>query len=196
MTDPVRRRAALTFVVVGAGYAGFKLTAQMARLTANLLPLRPAVHVDDIHWLLVDVAHAVMPELGASLGKSAPQLLRQRRVDVRLGVAVSNVTESQVSLTDGTVLDCTTLVWCAGVTANPLIATLELDTVHGRLVVDDKLRVPRHPEICDRRRCGGPRPDQTARPGRPPALVSADRPACDAAGDRRSTQHPGRPQSW
>lgn len=147
VTDPVRRRAALTFVVVGAGYAGVELTAQMARLTTNLLPLHPAVRADDVHWLLVDVAKAVMPELGASLGESALQLLKQRRVDVRLGVSLTNVTDSQVSLTDGTVLDCTTVIWCAGVTANPLIATLGLPTAKGRLVVDDCLRVPGHTEV-------------------------------------------------
>ena len=147
VTDPVRRRAALTFVVVGAGYAGVELTAQMARLTANLLPLHPAVQAVDVHWLLVDVAEAVMPELGARLGESALQLLKQRRVDVRLGVSLTNVTDSQVSLSDGTVLDCSTVIWCAGVTANPLIASLSLPTAKGRLVVDDCLRVPGRPEV-------------------------------------------------
>jgi len=58
--DPVRRRAMLTFTVVGAGYAGVELTAQMARLTAHLLPLYPNLPSHDIHWLLVDVADAVM----------------------------------------------------------------------------------------------------------------------------------------
>ena len=147
VTDPARRRAALTFVVVGAGYAGVELTAQMARLTTNLLPLHPAVQADDIRWLLVDVAEAVLPELGPSLGESALQLLKKRRVDVRLGVSLTNVTESQVSLTDGSELDCSTVIWCAGVTANPLIATLGLPTVKGRLVDVDRLRVPGHPEV-------------------------------------------------
>jgi NADH dehydrogenase len=147
VTDPVRRRAALTFVVVGAGYAGVELTAQMSRLTTNLLPLYPALGADDIHWLLIDVARQVMPELGASLGESALQLLKRRRVDVRLGVSLTNVTDSQVSLTDGTVLDCNTIIWCAGVTANPLIAALDLPTAEGRLVVDECLRAPDHPEI-------------------------------------------------
>jgi NADH dehydrogenase len=147
LTDPVRRRAALTFVVVGAGYAGVELTAQMARLTANLLPLYPQLQPDDVHWLLVDVAKAVMPELGTSLGTSALKLMRQRRVDVRLEVSVSSVTATEVTLTDGTTLDCSTVVWCAGVTANPLIATLGLPTTKGRLNVDAYLRIPGHPRV-------------------------------------------------
>lgn len=144
--DPAARRAALTFVVVGAGYAGVELTAQMVRMTNNLLPLYPRLSPADVHWLLVDVAHAVLPELGAQLGNSAMALLKRRGVDVRLGVSIRQVTADHVTLTDDTELDCTTVVWCAGVTANPLIAGLGLPTTRGRLVVDPYLRVPGHPD--------------------------------------------------
>jgi NADH dehydrogenase len=147
LTDPAARRAALTFVVAGAGYAGTELTAQMARLIDNLLPLYPKLQPDDVHWLLVDVAKAVMPELGASLGQSALDLLRQRRVDVRLGVSLKEVTDAQVTLTDDTVLDCATVIWCAGVTGNPLIDALGLPTDKGRLVVDATLAVPGQPRV-------------------------------------------------
>ncbi len=147
LADPARRRAALTFLVVGAGYAGVELTAQMARLTENLLALYPTLTSEDPHWLLVDAAKAVMPELGSRLGQSALQLLQQRRVDVRLGVSVTDVTATQVTLTDGSVLDCNTLIWCAGVTASPLIASLGLPSTKGRLNVDTYLRVPGHPSV-------------------------------------------------
>ena len=145
--DPVRRRAMLTFTVVGAGYAGVELTAQMARLTAHLLPLYPKLPSHDIHWLLVDVADAVMSELGRRLGESALTLLRRRNVDVRLGVSVTAVTDTQVTLSDGTTLDCSVLIWCARVTGNPLIADLGLPTVKGRLTVDEFLQVPGHPQV-------------------------------------------------
>lgn len=140
--DADRRRAALTFLVVGAGYAGTELCAQLARLTDRLLPRYPGVGRDDVHWLLVDVAKAVMPELGEQLGSDALALLRRRRVDVRLGTSVERVDADEVRLTDGTVLRCQTVVWCAGVTASPLIGELGLPTDHGRLVVDEQLRVP------------------------------------------------------
>ena len=147
LTDPAARRGALTFVVVGAGYAGVELTAQMARLTRNLLPLHPSITAADIRWLLVDVAKAVMPELGLSLGQAARQLLEKRGVDVRLGVSVTAVTDTAVTLTDGTTLDCRTLIWCVGVTANPLIDTLNLPMTKGRLEVDASLRLPAHPQV-------------------------------------------------
>ena len=146
-TDADGRRAALTFVVVGAGYAGVELAAQMARLTRNLLPLHPRVRPEDIRWVLVDVAHSVMPELGESLGESALALLKRRQVDVRLGVSVTRVTDSVVTFSDGTALDCSTLIWCAGVRPSPLIDALELAKTKGRLAVDDYLRVPNHPHV-------------------------------------------------
>jgi NADH dehydrogenase len=95
-----------------------------------------------LHWLLIDVAHAVMPELGPELGDAALALLRRRGVDVRLGTSLKAVTDTAVTLTDGTSLDCTTVIWCAGITANPLIDSLGLPTERGRLVVADTLNVP------------------------------------------------------
>ena len=145
--DAASRTAQLTFVVVGAGYAGVELTAQMARLTDNLLPLFPKLGPGDLRWVLVDVAHQVMPELGAALGDSALQLLRNRGVQVRLGTSVTAVTADAVTLSDGTRLECRTLIWCAGVTASPLIATTGLPTTKGRLVVDENLQLPGHPEV-------------------------------------------------
>jgi NADH dehydrogenase len=147
LADVTQRRAALTFVVAGAGYAGVELAAQMARLTDRLLPLYPPLTRRDVHWLLVDVAQAVMPELGPNLGRSALHLLRQRRVDVRLGVSVRKATDTQITLTDDTVLDSATLIWCAGVTASPLIGALGLPVAKGRLIVDTMLRVPGHPRV-------------------------------------------------
>ena len=187
LTDPARRRAALTFVVAGAGYAGTELTAQMARLTENLLPLYPSLRPGDVRWLLVDVAKAVMPELGESLGQSALSLLRRRRVDVRLGVSIREVTDSRVTLTDDSVLDCATVIWCAGVTASPLIGGLGLPTEKGRLVVDATLRVPGHPEVYAIGDAAAV-PDLTAQPGSdggralcPPTAQHAMRQASAAA---------------
>ena len=147
MTDADRRKAALTFLVVGAGYAGTELVAQMSRLTERLLPRYRNIGIGDVHWLLADVAHAVMPELGPELGADALTLLSERGVDVRLGVSIARVDGDRVTLTDDTELDCATVVWCAGVTANPLIAGLGLATEKGRLIVDTALTVPGHPHV-------------------------------------------------
>lgn len=144
--DSAARRRHLTFLVVGAGYAGTELAAQLSLVTRQLLPRFPRVDPADVHWLLVDVADAVMPELGEKLGDSALDLLRRRGVDVRLGVSIDRIDPGRtVRLTDGTELPAGTIVWTAGVTPSPLIDTLGsagLATDHGRLVVDASLAVP------------------------------------------------------
>ena len=145
--DPDARRAMLTFVVVGAGYAGTELTAQMARLCDNLLENFPAIRRGEVTWMLLDMAPAIMPELGRKLGAAALKVLRARGVDVRLETSLSRVEAASVTLTDGTVLPCSTVVWAAGVTANPLIGSLGLPLERGRLVVRPTLDVEGHPEL-------------------------------------------------
>ncbi|RKT78248.1 NADH dehydrogenase [Terracoccus luteus] len=147
LRTPDERRALLTFVVVGAGYAGTELVAQMALLTDGLRPVFPMIGDDEVRWVLLDMAPKVMPELGQHLGDDALALLERRGVDVRLETSLAHVREDAVDLTDGSTLECSTVVWCAGVTGNPLVATLGLPTTKGRLVVDTDLGVPGHPEI-------------------------------------------------
>lgn len=146
-SDPERRARLLRFVVVGAGYAGTELVAQMCRTAALLVGSFHHLSEDDLDWKLLDTAPAVMPELGEELGKAALDLLRRRNVDVRLETSVQEVTDDAVTLTDGTVVPGAVVVWCAGVTANPLIGATGLDVVKGRLVVGADLRVPGHPEV-------------------------------------------------
>lgn len=145
--DAAQRRATLTFIVVGAGYAGTELAAQMVRLTENLLPSFPALKSEELKWMLLDVATTVMPELGAKLGNSALHLLRGSVVDVRLRTSIKRVDGTVVHLTDGSLIECSTVIWCAGISANPLMASLGLALNQGRLVVRPTLDVAGRPEI-------------------------------------------------
>lgn len=74
-----------------------------------------------------------MPELGDRLGEKALSIVERRGLHVSLGVSVEKVTEDTVTLTDGRVLPCRTLIWTAGVAPSPLIATLGAKTNRGRL---------------------------------------------------------------
>jgi NADH dehydrogenase len=145
--DLARRRASLTFVVVGAGYAGVELSAQMSRLTRNLRPSFPELGEQQPRWLLLDTAAAVMPELGGGLGERALRLLRDRGVDVRLQTGIKAVDGDLVTLSNEEVVPCATVVWCAGVAANPLVATLGLPLTKGRIAVTPQLQVQGHPEL-------------------------------------------------
>jgi NADH dehydrogenase len=140
--DYAERRERLTVVAVGAGYTGTETVAQLQRWIHTVASRWNRVRPSDVRWLLIDVASSVLPELGPELGEAALGALRRRGIDVRLGVTVESATDRSVTLTDGTTVPARTLIWGAGVTANPLVATLGLELRKGRLVVDAQLRVP------------------------------------------------------
>jgi NADH:ubiquinone reductase (H+-translocating) len=141
------RAARLTVVAVGAGYTGTELVAQTQRWLRTIERRWSRTRAEDVCWVLVDAAPTVLPELGPELGRRTLALLRRRGVDVRLQVSVLGVDDTTVRLTDGTTVATRTLVWGAGVTADPLVGRLGLPTHHGRLVVDAELSVPEAPGV-------------------------------------------------
>ncbi|MCQ6553340.1 FAD-dependent oxidoreductase [Streptomyces sp. C10-9-1] len=140
--DEAERASRLQFVVVGGGYAGTETAACLQRLTAGAVTRYPRLDPREITWHLVDIAPRLMPELGERLGDAALGILRRRGIQVSLGVSVAEAGPEKVTLTDGRVLPCRTLIWTAGVAASPLVATLGTETARGRLVVRPDLTVP------------------------------------------------------
>src|SRR5512132_4339846 len=144
--DAAERTRRCTFVVIGAGYAGTELVAEMQVLTTRALRAYPGLRPRDVRWILADIAPAIMPELGAELGRIALRTLRQRGVEVRLETQVKEVGPDWVRLSDGDEIPTRTLVWTAGVTPNPLVSHAGLPTDDkGRLLVDQYLAVRGHP---------------------------------------------------
>lgn len=145
--DQDERAARLTFVVVGAGYSGTEVAAQGALLTRRALRGRPRLRGQQARWVLVDQAPRVLPGLDARLSEPTARVLRRRGVDIRLGQTVSEVSGDYVVMSDGAKLPSHTVVWCVGVRPDPLVESLGLPTSHGRLVVDETLAVPGHPDV-------------------------------------------------
>ena len=140
--DPEERRARLTFVVVGAGYAGTELVAELEALVRHSLRAYRTLRREDLRWLLVDVAPRVLPELGGRLSQVALDVLRRRGIEIRLKTTVEEAGPDWVRLSDGETVRTRTFVWTAGVTPDPLIAKLDLPkNEQGRLVTDEYLVV-------------------------------------------------------
>ncbi len=139
--DAVRRRARATFVVVGAGYAGTELAAQMKGVIDAHRARWPRLARDDVRWLLVDAAETVMPELGDALGQATLDVLRRRGVEVRMSTTVERVDDDGVSLSTGEQVPTHTVAWCAGVEPGPLVATTGLALRKGRLATSEDLLV-------------------------------------------------------
>jgi NADH dehydrogenase len=139
--DPAERRGRLTFVVVGAGYTGTETAAQLQHMTTTELDRFPRLRRDDLRWLLVDLAAAILPELGPRLGRAAMHVLRQRGMEIRLGTTVTAMDERSVTLSDGNTVAARTVVWTVGVTPPALVRRLALPVHRGRLVVDEHLQL-------------------------------------------------------
>jgi NADH:quinone reductase (non-electrogenic) len=129
--------ASATAVVVGAGLTGIETASELPKILSAALGsgITPRV-------VLVD--HN--PHVGSDMGESARPVieaaLAQNGVETVTGVAVTAVDERSVTLSSGDVVPTATVVWCAGMRANPLTAQLGVPCDRlGRLPVDDHLRV-------------------------------------------------------
>jgi NADH dehydrogenase len=145
--DPDERRDRLTFVVVGAGYTGVEVCAHGQLFTDTIVRRIPGLAGERPRWLLLDVAERVLPELDSRLSATADRVLRERGVEVRMGTSVKEAMSDGVRLTDGQFVASRSLIWCVGVRPDPFVDSLGLPTNRGRLVVDEYLAVPDHPEI-------------------------------------------------
>jgi NADH dehydrogenase len=135
---------ALTFVVVGGGPTGVETAGALAELFGHVLE-------KDFHSLDVSKATVVLLEMRDSLlgpfshpsRQHALDALLERGIDIRLGVRVTEISDREVTLDDGTVLPTHTLIWAAGVRANPLADVLDVEQDKaGRIVVGSDLAVP------------------------------------------------------
>ena len=184
------RRRELTFVFVGAGYAGVEALAELADLVRDALRYYPTLQPEPQQWVLVDAAPKILPEIPTRLGDYAAALLMRRGVDIRVNTRLDAVEPHRASLSDGTQLLTSTVVWTAGVMPNPILAEfgLPLDD-RGRVHVDETLRVHDQDHIWALGDCAAV--PNAATPGRydPPtsqhALRQSRRLAKNLIGDRR-----------
>jgi len=146
-TDPsVLDRGGLTFVVVGGGPTGVEMAGALAELFAMVFRKDyPALDLSRARVVLVEMQDHLLDPFTAASRRHALDTLRARGVEVRLGVRVSSVNADEVTFADGDVLPCQTLVWAAGVQANPLAAVLGVTQERGgRVTVEPDLRIPDH----------------------------------------------------
>src|SRR5262245_11629813 len=135
--DEATRRALLTYVFVGAGYAGLEGLAELQDFAADVVDLYPRSRVQGLRFILVEARERVMPEISAELALFATAELRRRGVEVRTSTTVERISADSVELSDGEVVPCRTVAWTAGVRAHPVVEKLGLPLDRtGRIVVD------------------------------------------------------------
>ena len=147
-TDPARRMALLTFVIVGGGPTGVELAGAIAELThQNLRPDFRHVDTAKARVLLIEAGPRILPSFTPDLSAYAHAALERLGVEIQLGLAVSDCNASGVRVGDRSVA-ADVVLWAAGVRASPAAAWLGVTPDNaGRVKVEPDLCVAGHPEI-------------------------------------------------
>jgi NADH dehydrogenase len=146
--NDTHRLRELTFLFVGAGYAGVEALAELSDLVRDAQRFYPSLRHEVQRWVLVDAASKILPEIPTRLGEYAARQLQRRGVDIRVKTTLSAIEPHAALLSDGDRILTSTVVWTAGVKAHPLSARLGLPTdEQGRILVDATLRVEGHDHV-------------------------------------------------
>ena len=140
--DSATRRSALTFLFVGGGYAGVEALAEIEDMARFATRYYDSISSDDLRFVLVEAADRILPEVGPDMGRYTIERLEERSIEVRLHTRLESCVNRHVVLSDGEEFDADTIVWTAGVKANPVLAASDLPLDEkGRLRATPDLRV-------------------------------------------------------
>ncbi len=146
--DPARRRAWMTFVIVGGGPTGVEMAGAFAEIARHVLS-RDFRHIDtrDARVLLLEGADRVLTTFPETLSAKARASLESLGVEVRTSTLVSAIDTRGVACGQERI-ESRTVIWAAGVAAAPISKTLgvPLDRA-GRVLVGPDLSIPGHPEV-------------------------------------------------
>ncbi|MDQ3880821.1 MAG: NAD(P)/FAD-dependent oxidoreductase, partial [Chloroflexota bacterium] len=142
LESPAEREPYLTFVFVGAGYAGVEGIAELHDFVADVIDRYPRCRMQGTRWVLVEAEPAIMHEIPPDLAGFAGRELRGRGLEIRTGTRMTRVEEKAVELSDGERIPTRLVCWTAGVRPPALVGELGLDVDRGgRIITDPTLRV-------------------------------------------------------
>jgi NADH dehydrogenase len=148
LEDPDERRGWLSYVFVGAGYAGLEGLAELQDFAADAIESYPRCRTQGMRWILVEATDRVMPEISPELADFAVRQLRGRGIETRTGTTLDELTATTARLSDGEVVPTRTCVWTAGVRPHPAVEQLGLPLDdRGRIRVDATMRVEGRPNV-------------------------------------------------
>lgn len=147
--DPEKRKALLTFAVVGAGATGVELITSIRDLiTKVLLKDYPGIHQESVRVLLVEAIDKVLPGIDPKLSEAAVRTMKEKGVEILLNTAVVSVEPDGIRTKSGEFIPSATVVWAAGVRANGVISDLPGEKARdGRVRVNEYLQLDSHPNV-------------------------------------------------
>ena len=132
----------LTFVVVGGGFAGIELFGEVRSFASALLRQYPNLTIDDTHFHLIEAMGRIMPEVSLKTSEWVLKDLAKHGANVHLDTQLASAVDGRIELSTGEVFYSDTIMWTAGVMANPVVRTTDLPLEErGRVRVQADLRV-------------------------------------------------------
>jgi NADH dehydrogenase len=147
--DPEKRASILRFVIAGGGPTGVEMAGAIAELTRMVLKKDyPYVSPADVQVIMLEAADSLLPAMPAALSAHAASVLHDKQVEIRFQAAVAAYDGQSITFRDGQTLAAQTLIWAAGIKANPLVSSLGQPTGSlGRVLVEPTLNLPANPDI-------------------------------------------------
>lgn len=148
-TDPERRKALLTFVIVGGGPTGVEFAGALQELILHVLDKDfPELRNDNKRTILIEATDRLLAPYPAELREYTARKLRSIGVEIMFNTQLKGAEPERVELGDGTFIPSHTLFWCAGVSASPLAREFSAaKAANGRIPVEPDLTLPGHPEV-------------------------------------------------
>ncbi|MGY4857520.1 NAD(P)/FAD-dependent oxidoreductase [Cryobacterium sp. AP23] len=139
----------LTFVVIGGGFAGIEVFAELRSFASSLLTKYPEIAFEDTHFHLIEAMGRIMPEVSESTALWVIKNLAERGAEVHLNTQLTSAVDGVIELSTGESFESDLIVWTAGVMANPgIVRNTDLPIEErGRLKVRTDLRVGTEDEI-------------------------------------------------
>lgn len=132
-----------TVVVAGGGFTGIEAATELPARLREIFGPNAKTRV-----IIVDRSDAIAPDMGADPRPIIEKALQDLGVEMRMKVGVAALTKNGVKLSDGSEIAASTVVWAAGIRANPLTQKFAAERDNfGRLIVDRDLRVPGLPGV-------------------------------------------------
>ncbi|MGH3869321.1 MAG: NAD(P)/FAD-dependent oxidoreductase [Pseudonocardiaceae bacterium] len=126
MIETQLRRKLLSFVVIGGGYAGIEVLGELEDMARYACRYYESIDPADLRWVLVEATGRIMPEVSPRMGRYTAKQLTGRGIEIFLNTRVTTMDNGHLVLDNGTEFDADTIVWTAGVRANPVLQQTDL----------------------------------------------------------------------
>ncbi|MCC6260820.1 MAG: NAD(P)/FAD-dependent oxidoreductase [Anaerolineales bacterium] len=146
--DVEKRKALLTFVIVGGGPTGIETAGALAELISHVMKKDyPNLNLREAQVILLEASASLISFYPAELREATLRLLKNKNVDVRLNSRLESFNGQFIKLADGSEIESQTLIWTAGIKAVEVLEHLNVEkAAGGRIRITPTLQLPQHPE--------------------------------------------------